>query len=157
LTSSWRRPSTYSLTDDNQILNQEASSSKRIPFPEELYQIIQQTQIELPEELINNFSGTADGYYYFAFANAEGEILIQSDNTPTELNFLPIPTDMKMSTKPFAIAAIIAKAHTALNSVCAASLGTTSTSSWKKSIVLAGRSAPVTAPFGSSAYSEAGG
>lgn len=86
------------LTESNQIRSLEArnQTSKRIPFPEELYQIIQQGQIEVPEEIITSFSGTAEGYYYFAFANVDGEILMQSDNAPADLDFLPLPNEEDM-------------------------------------------------------------
>ncbi|MGZ0656320.1 sensor histidine kinase [Coraliomargarita sp. W4R53] len=86
-----------SLTEANQAtLSESNKSTKRIPFPEELFQIIQQGSIQIPEDALNNFSGSVDGYYYFAFADADGEVLIQSDNAPTELNFLPAPSEEGM-------------------------------------------------------------
>jgi signal transduction histidine kinase len=86
-----------SLTEANQAtLSESNKSTKRIPFPEELFQIIQQGSIQIPEEALSNFSGSADGYYYFAFADADGEILIQSDNAPAELHFLPAPSEEGM-------------------------------------------------------------
>ncbi|WPJ96359.1 HAMP domain-containing sensor histidine kinase [Coraliomargarita algicola] len=86
-----------SLTEANEsYFSERNNGNKRIPFPEELYQIFETGKIQLPEEALNEFSGNASGYYYFAFANADGELLLKSENAPDQLNFLPLPDEVGM-------------------------------------------------------------
>jgi signal transduction histidine kinase len=74
----------------NSIIENE---SKRIRIPEELFNRLTQGKVTLPAGVLNDFSGNEPGHYYFAFANAAGEILLQSDNAPAQLDFLPIPAE----------------------------------------------------------------
>ncbi|MDQ8194934.1 HAMP domain-containing sensor histidine kinase [Coraliomargarita sp. SDUM461004] len=86
-----------SLIEANEsYFSERNNGNKRIPFPEELYQIFETGKIQLPEEALNEFSGNASGYYYFAFANADGELLLKSENAPDQLSFLPLPDEVGM-------------------------------------------------------------
>ncbi len=72
------------------------NGGKRIPFPEGLYQNLVKGNNK-PMELIEDFAGEAPGYYFYAFADAKGDILLQSDNAPSILEFLPLPKGAGMS------------------------------------------------------------
>ncbi|WP_269524327.1 sensor histidine kinase [Coraliomargarita parva] len=75
----------------------EASAKKRLSLPEELLLKLRNGQVSLPSELSQKFSGQEDGHYYYAIADTEGRILLQSGNAPGSLRFLPLPRNSDMN------------------------------------------------------------
>lgn len=71
-------------------------TSKRFPFPEDLFNMLSKGQIKYLDRVSTNFTGKEAGHYYFAFANAEGDILLASENAPDHLDFLKVPEDETM-------------------------------------------------------------
>ena len=68
----------------------------RIPLPESLYQNLLTGNYN-HVDVIEDFSGVAQGYYFYAFADVKGKILLKSDNAPPNLEFLPLPEGTGMS------------------------------------------------------------
>jgi len=69
------------------------NGKKRVSFPEGLYRnLLHGKNNDL--DVIEDFSGDAPGYYFYAFADANGDILLKSDNAPSTLEFLPLPGEV---------------------------------------------------------------
>lgn len=47
--------------------------------------------IQLPESILVQFRGTQPGYAYFSVRDRNDQIILQSENAPTDLVFLPLP------------------------------------------------------------------
>lgn len=71
------------------------NGGKRIPISEGLYQNLLKggnNYVDVTED----FLGDAPGYYFYAFVDANGDILLKSENAPSTLEFLPVPKEVGM-------------------------------------------------------------
>ncbi|MBB5035863.1 sensor histidine kinase [Prosthecobacter dejongeii] len=48
--------------------------------------------VQLPETILTQYSGTQPGYAYFSVRDRNDQIILQSENAPTDLVFLPLPS-----------------------------------------------------------------
>ncbi|MFC5051134.1 sensor histidine kinase [Rubritalea spongiae] len=83
---------TSDLTTNSKASEKESS---RPLLPEELLTQLNAKAIKPPPEILANFNGSGPGHQFFSLANSEGKILLQSDNAPSSLNFLPLPDSNK--------------------------------------------------------------
>ncbi len=72
--------------------NASPAGSKPIPFAE-FVQRLRETPVVLPPNVKAIFQGDDPGYTYFSFRDDAGRVLLQSDNVPADLEFLPVPKD----------------------------------------------------------------
>ncbi|TDU81104.1 heavy metal sensor kinase [Prosthecobacter fusiformis] len=47
--------------------------------------------VKLPDVMASQFHGKEPGYAYFSIRDKDGKIILQSDNAPSDMRFLPIP------------------------------------------------------------------
>lgn len=78
------------------LLQQEESAAEnappsKTPIPEALFKKLKQGAVHPSPAITNAFSQETPGYFYYALADSQEEILLQSSNTPAALNFLPLP------------------------------------------------------------------
>jgi len=60
-------------------------------LPEEFLTLLESDSIEVPETMSARFSGDEASHTFFSIADKDGKILLQSDNAPTQLEFLALP------------------------------------------------------------------
>lgn len=61
-----------------------------LPFPEFVQKLIAQ-KVAPPEATATQFQGTEPGYAYYSIRDQDDNIILQSENAPADLKFLPIP------------------------------------------------------------------
>ncbi len=67
--------------------NRSEGDKGRPPFTPELLQMLRDRSMELPVELVETFSGTESGYFYFVITDREGTVLLASENAPPHIKF----------------------------------------------------------------------
>jgi two-component system OmpR family sensor kinase len=58
-----------------------------------IFEPLRSGQLQVPESITSQFSGYEPGYAYYRIVDAEGVLVIESDNAPEDLFFPPIPEE----------------------------------------------------------------
>ena len=84
-------------SESRSVSNVNKSTKEIRPLlPEEFLTLLQTDSIEVPEEMSTRFSGQEASHNFFSIADKEGKVLLQSENAPQQLEFLPLPEGSEM-------------------------------------------------------------